>query len=48
MLINDVPRNLILAYIATWGIHIGYLLILSGGFRKLARELRELRSRKEE
>lgn len=48
MFINDVPRNLILAYIATWGIHIGYLLILSGGFRKLARELRELRSRKEE
>jgi len=48
MFINDVPRNLILAYIATWGIHIGYLLILSGGFRKLARELRELWSRKEE
>jgi hypothetical protein len=45
---NDVPRNLVLAYLATWAIHIGYLLILSSGFRKLTRELRELRSRKEE
>ena len=46
--ITDVPRNLVIAYIATWAIHIGYLLILSGGFRKLAKEVRELRSRKEE
>ena len=43
-----MPRNLILAYLATWGIHIGYLLLLSGGFRKLAKELREFGSRKEE
>jgi len=43
-----MPRNLLIAYIATWGIHIGYLLILSGGFRKLAKELRELQTRKEE
>jgi hypothetical protein len=42
-----MPRNLIVAYIATWGIHIGYLLIVSSGFRKLATELRELRSQKE-
>ena len=42
-----MPRNLTLAYLATWAIHIGYLLILSGGFRKLAKELRELRSQKE-
>jgi hypothetical protein len=42
-----MPRNLLLAYLATWAIHIGYLLILSGGFRKLAKELRELRSQKE-
>jgi len=46
--ITDVPRNLVIAYIATWGIHIGYLLVLSGGFRKLAKEVRELQSRKEE
>jgi len=43
-----MPRNLVIAYVATWAIHIGYLLILSSGFRKLAREVRELRSRKEE
>ena len=43
-----MPRNLILAYLATWAIHIGYLLLLSGGFRKLAKELREYGSRKEE
>lgn len=43
-----MPRNLLLAYLATWAIHIGYLLILSGGFRKLAKELRELRSQGEE
>jgi hypothetical protein len=42
-----MPRNLVFAYIATWGIHIGYLLLLSGGFRKLAKELRELQSPKE-
>jgi hypothetical protein len=42
-----MPRNLIIAYIATWGIHIGYLLIVSSGVRKLATELRELRSQKE-
>jgi hypothetical protein len=42
-----MPRNLVLAYIATWAIHIGYLVILSSGFRKLARELRELQARKE-
>ena len=42
-----MPRNLILAYIATWGIHIAYLAVLSSGFRKLANELRELRSQKE-
>ena len=45
--ISDVPRNLVIAYLATWAIHIGYLLLLSGGFRKLARELRELQARKE-
>ena len=43
-----MPRNLILAYLATWAIHIGYLLLLSSGFRKLAKELREYGSRKEE
>jgi hypothetical protein len=43
-----MPRNLAIAYVATWAIHIGYLLILVGGFRKLAKEVRELRSRKEE
>jgi hypothetical protein len=43
-----MPRNLVIAYIATWGIHIAYLLVLSAGFRKLAREARELGSRKEE
>jgi hypothetical protein len=48
MFINEVPRNLIIAYIATWGIHIAYLLIISSGFRKLANELRGLRSQKEE
>ncbi|MFL6299266.1 MAG: hypothetical protein ACJ71N_01505 [Terriglobales bacterium] len=42
-----MPRNLIIAYIATWGIHIGYLLIVSSGFRRLAKELRELRAQKE-
>jgi len=42
-----MPRNLIIAYIATWAIHIGYLLIVSSGFRKLAKELRELRWQKE-
>jgi hypothetical protein len=47
-LLTDLPRNLMVAYIATWAIHIGYLLILSSGFRKLSKELRELRSRKEE
>jgi hypothetical protein len=47
MFVNDVPRNLIIAYIATWAIHIGYLLIVSSGFRKLAKELREMRSQKE-
>ena len=43
-----MPRNLVIAYVATWAIHIGYLLLLSGGFRKLAKELREFGSRKEE
>ena len=43
-----MPRNLVIAYVATWAIHIGYLLILSSSFRKLAREVRELQSRKEE
>jgi len=43
-----MPRNLVIAYIATWTIHIGYLLILAGGFRKLAKEVRVLQSRKEE
>lgn len=43
-----MPRNLIMAYLATWAIHIGYLLILSAGFRKLAKELQEFGSRKEE
>lgn len=43
-----MPRNLVIAYIATWAIHIGYLLVLSSGFRKLAKEVHELRSRKEE
>ena len=43
-----MPRNLVIAYIATWTIHIGYLLVLSGGFRKLGKEVRELQSRKEE
>ena len=42
-----MPRNLVIAYIATWAIHIGYLLILTGGFRKLTKEVRELQSRKE-
>jgi len=42
-----MPRNLIIAYIATWAIHIGYLVIVSSGFRMLAKELRELRSQKE-
>ena len=45
---NDVPRNLVLAYLATWAIHIGYLLILSSGFRKLTRELRDLQAGKGE
>ena len=43
-----MPHNLVIAYIATWAIHIGYLLILSSGFRKLGKEVRELQSRKEE
>ena len=42
-----MPRNLVIAYVATWAIHIGYLLILSSGFRKLSKEVRELESRKE-
>jgi CcmD family protein len=46
--INDVPRNLVLAYLATWAIHVGYILILSTGFRKLSKELRDLQARKEE
>jgi CcmD family protein len=45
--VSDVPRNLVIAYLATWVIHIGYLLLLSSGFRKLGKELRELQSRKE-
>jgi hypothetical protein len=42
-----MPRNLVIAYIATWGIHIGYLLVVSSGFRKLAKEISEMQSRKE-
>jgi len=42
-----MPRNLLLAYIATWGIHIAYLAVLKKAFRKLAKELREFRSQKE-
>ena len=46
--INNVPRNLVLAYLATWAIHIGYILILATGFRKLSKELRDLQAGKEE
>jgi uncharacterized membrane protein YhdT len=47
MFLSDAPRNLTIAYIATWAIHIAYLLIVSSGFRKLGKELHELRSQKE-
>jgi len=43
-----MPRNLIIAYLATWAIHIGYVLILSTGFRKLSKELCDVQARKEE
>lgn len=30
-----MPRNLILAYAATWIIHVGYLTFLFGKYRRL-------------
>jgi hypothetical protein len=36
------PRNLILAYVATWVIHIAYLTYLGFKSRHLSREEREL------
>ncbi|HEV2113965.1 MAG TPA: hypothetical protein VGR50_07425 [Terriglobales bacterium] len=35
-------RNLLLAYAATWAIHLGYLRILASKYARLAREEREL------
>lgn len=35
-------RNLVIAYTATWVIHIGYLIFLSFKSRALGREEREL------
>jgi hypothetical protein len=37
-------KYLYAAYIATWVIHIGYLFILTSGYKKVAEEAKELRS----
>jgi CcmD family protein len=38
--------NLYIAYAATWVIHIGYLLFLSGKAKKLREEARDLQSQR--
>ncbi len=38
-------RFLYAAYAATWVIHIGYLLILTRGYKRLRDEIEELRKR---
>lgn len=37
-----MARNLAIAYIATWIIHLGYLTVLTVKGARLRRELREL------
>jgi CcmD family protein len=39
-------RNLAIAYIATWVIHLGYLALLTVKGARLRRELRELQGQK--
>ena len=33
------------AYVATWGIHIGYLVHLLRGYTRLKKEIEQLKSR---
>ena len=40
--IRPVSINLLIAYVATWVIHIGYLLFLAAKAKKLREEAREL------
>jgi hypothetical protein len=35
-------KYLYAAYVATWVIHIGYLFILTSGYKKVAEEAKEL------
>jgi len=41
-MIHPVSINLLIAYAATWVIHIGYLLFLGAKAKKLRQEAREL------
>jgi hypothetical protein len=38
-----MPRNLILAFLATWAIHGGYLLLLTLRAARLRREYEDLK-----
>jgi hypothetical protein len=38
-----MPRNLFLAFLATWAIHAGYLLLLTFKSARLRREYEELK-----
>ena len=40
-----MPRNLLIAYLVTWVIHIGYELILRGGYARLRQQIEQLRRR---
>lgn len=41
-----MPRNLVLAVMATWAIHAGYLLLLTFKAARLRREYEELKGRR--
>ena len=40
-----MPRNLLIAYLVTWVIHIGYVLILRGGYARLRQQIGQLKKR---
>ena len=40
-----MPRNLWIAYIATWVIHLGYVFVMSSGFSRLKKDIDELKKR---
>ena len=38
-----MPRNLLIAFLVTWVIHIGYVLVLRSGYSRLRHQIEQLK-----